>query len=195
VALGLTRLLVGERAFGADRFRYCGNILACGRDPQFPREPALLAWAVALAATVTQTFGLVGVNGIDFVAHAGRPYPLEVNPRYTASMELVERAYGLSIFDIHVRACAGALPAFELFRARAADHEAVGKAIVYARHDTTAGDTRGWLRDDTVRDIPPPGERIVRGHPICTVFARAQDAATCHRVLEARAGAVYGAIV
>jgi len=194
VALGLSRLLVGERAFGAEGFRYCGNILAGARDPQFAREAVLLAWGVALASTVTRMFGLVGVNGIDFVARSGRPYPVEVNPRYTASMELVERAYGLSIFDVHARACAGELPGFELFRARAADREAVGKAVVYARHDTTLGDTRRWLRDDTVRDIPAPGEHIVRGHPICTVFARAEDAAACHRALEARAAAVYGAV-
>jgi uncharacterized protein len=194
VALGLSRLLVGERAFGAGGFRYCGNILAGADDPQFAREGALLAWGVALAATLTRMFGLVGVNGIDFVARSGRPYPVEVNPRYTASMELVERAYGLSIFDVHARACAGELPAFELFKARAADTEAVGKAVVYARHDATLGDTRRWLRDDTVRDIPAPGEHIMRGHPICTVFARARDAAACHRALQARAAAVYGAI-
>jgi uncharacterized protein len=119
---------------------------------------------------------------------------LEVNPRYTASMELVERAYGVSVFDIHARACAGDLPTFELVNARAASREAVGKAIVYARRDTTAGDTRPWLEDDTVRDIPPPGSRILRGHPICTVFARARDAAECHRGLVARAAAVYRTI-
>jgi uncharacterized protein len=194
VALGFSRLLVGEGAFGAEGFRYCGNILSGARDPQFAREAALLAWAVELAATVTRIFGLVGVNGVDFVARSGRPYPVEVNPRYTASMELVERAYGLSVFDIHARACGGDLPAFELFRARAADPEAVGKAVLYARRDTTAGDTRSWLGDDTVRDIPAPGERILRGHPVCTVFARARDAAACHRALLARAVAAYRAI-
>jgi predicted ATP-grasp superfamily ATP-dependent carboligase len=194
VALGLSRLLVGKRAFGATGFRYCGNILAGAGNPQFAREAVLLALGVAMAATLTRTFGLVGVNGVDFVARAGRPYPLEVNPRYTASMELVERAYGLSIFDIHVRACAGELPAFELFRARAADQGAVGKAVVYARHDVTVGDTRRWLSDDTVRDIPAPGERISHGQPICTVFARATDAAACQRALEARAAAVYDTI-
>ena len=194
VALGFSRLLVGERAFGAAAFRYCGNILSDAHDPQFSREAALLACGVELAAAVTQIFGLVGVNGVDFVARSGRPYPVEVNPRYTASMELVERAYGLSVFATHARACGGNLPAFELFRARAAHGGAVGKAVVYARRDTTVGDTRPWLGDDTVRDIPAPGERIPRGHPICTVFARARDAAACHRALVARAAAVYGAI-
>lgn len=194
VALGFSRLLVGERAFGAGGFRYCGNILTGEHDPQFSCETALLARSVELAAAVTQTFGLVGVNGIDFVARAGRPYPVEVNPRYTASMELVERAYSLSVFDVHARACAGELPAFALGSARAADAGAIGKAVVYARHATTMGDTHRWLDDDTVRDIPAPGEHILRGHPICTVFARARDAAACHRALAARAAAVYRAI-
>jgi predicted ATP-grasp superfamily ATP-dependent carboligase len=194
VAFGISRLLVGESAFGAGGFRYCGNILTGAHDPQFSHEAALFARSVELAAAVTQTFGLVGVNGIDFVARSGRPYPVEVNPRYTASMELVERAYGLSVFDIHAGACAGQLPAFDLSRARAANGEAVGKAVVYARRDTTVGDTHRWLEDDTLRDIPAPGEHILRGHPICTVFARARDAAACHRVLVARAAAVYRTI-
>ena len=196
VALGFSRLLVGERAFGADGegFRYCGNILAGAHDSQFSCEPTLLARSVELAAAVTQSFGLVGVNGVDFVARSGRPYPVEVNPRYTASMELVERAYGLSVFEIHARASAGDLPAFELFRARAAVREAVGKAVVYARRDTTVGDTRRWLGDDTVRDIPAPGEHVLRGQPICTVFARARDATACYHALVARAAAVYRAI-
>ena len=194
VALGMSRLLAGEPAFGAGQFRYCGNILTGAQDAQFSREAALLARSLDLAAAVTEIFGLVGVNGIDFVAHSGRPYPVEVNPRYTASMELVERAYGISVFDIHARACAGQLPAFELLRARTMNQAAVGKAVVYARRDTIVGDTRRWLEDDSVRDIPAPGEHILRGHPVCTVFARAPDAAACHRALVARAAAAYRAI-
>jgi uncharacterized protein len=191
VGIGLSRLLVGEQAFGAAGFRYCGNILAGAHGAQFSCEAALLARSIELAAAVTRTFGLVGVNGIDFVARSGHPYAVEVNPRYTASMELVERAYGLSIFDAHARGCAGRLPAFDLLEARAAERGAVGKAVVYARRDTTVGDTHRWLEDDSVRDIPAPGEQILRGHPICTVFARAQNAAACHRALVARAAAVY----
>lgn len=194
VALGISRLLVGEASFGARGFRYCGNILVGVHDQQFSREADVIARSVELADAVTGTFGLVGVNGIDFVARSGRPYPVEVNPRYTASMELIERAYGLSVFESHARACAGDLPAFDLFKARATNREAVGKAVVYARRDTTVGDTRHWLEDDTVRDIPAPGEHIPRGHPVCTVFARAGDAAACHRALVTRAAAVYRAL-
>jgi hypothetical protein len=190
VPLGLSRALAGEPAFGARGFGYCGNILAGAGDGQFAADARLFAAATALATAVTEEFGLVGVNGIDFVARGGVPYALEVNPRYTASMELVERAYGLSMFDIHARACAGALPAFDLAVARAAPG-AIGKAIVYARRSTIVTDTRGWLADGSVRDVPAPEERIRRGRPVCTVFARGRDGEDCHAALGARAAALY----
>jgi len=67
------------------------------------------------AAAVCEEFSLVGVNGIDFVATRGIPYAIEVNPRWCASMELVERAFGLSVFGAHAAACRdGVLAGFRL---------------------------------------------------------------------------------
>ena len=195
VPIGLSRILAGSRALGAGRFRYAGNILAARGDPQFAEDATLFDRASALAAAVTEAAGLVGVNGVDFVARRGVPYATEVNPRYTASMELVERAYGLSMFAVHVGACRGELPQFDLAAARSTPHRgAIGKAIVYARRDLIVGDTRAWLEDDTVRDVPRPGERIARHRPVCTVFARGRNAARCYSALAARARAVYSAI-
>jgi len=193
VPLGLSRGLSGERAFGAGvrGFLYCGSILAAAGDPQFSNDARLLAAATALAAAATEEFRLVGVNGIDFIARSGVAYALEVNPRYTASMELVERAYGVSIFDVHARACAGTLPLFDLATARATVPGAIGKAVIYARRDTTIGDSRSWLADPDIRDVPRPGERIPDGRPVCTIFARGRDGAACLGALEARAAALY----
>src|SRR5204863_524417 len=105
VPLGVSRQLVGEHAFGAAGYRYCGNILAAAGDAQFARDEALVADACALAQAVAEEFGVVGVNGIDFIARDGVPYAIEVNPRWSSSMELVERAYGLSVFGAHAAAC------------------------------------------------------------------------------------------
>src|SRR5213594_1567095 len=179
VPLGVSRLLAGDRAFGAGPFRYCGNILG-GADA------GLAAIAGRIAALVTREFRLVGVNGIDFVTRRGVPYPLEVNPRYTAALELVERAHGLGIFETHARACAGELPG-----APPPPRAALGKAIVYARRDLVIGDTSSWLEDESVRDIPSPGQRIGRGHPVCTIFAHARDPAACHAALVRRARSLY----
>jgi uncharacterized protein len=184
--LGLTRQLVGLRAFGSHGFRYCGSLLASRDTSLFPRQPELLRRATALARAVTARFGLRGLNGIDFIARDGVPFPIEVNPRYSASMELVERGAGVSLFRVHEQACAG-----RLGDAPAAGREVIGKAIVFARHDALVGDPARWGVD--LADIPHPGERIAAGQPICTVFARGRDGDACAAALAAAADRVYRA--
>ena len=77
------------------------------------------AQADAIARVAASAFGLVGVGGVDFVDDGRVMHPIEVNPRWTASMELVERARGLSVFGAHARACtSGALPAADDARPR-----------------------------------------------------------------------------
>jgi uncharacterized protein len=186
MSLGLTRQLVGLAEVGADGFRYCGSLLASAGRPVFPRQPELLARARALADAVTERFGLTGLNGVDFIARDGVPVPIEVNPRYSASMELIERATGLSLFEVHREACEGRLPA-----AVPPPAEVWGKAIVFARRPVTVDDPRAWQVE--LADVPHPGERIDRGRPICTVFGRAGTEVGCRRALIRAARAVYAA--
>jgi predicted ATP-grasp superfamily ATP-dependent carboligase len=193
VPLAISRQLIGEQAFGAEGFQYCGNILwrpASGPDAK--QETALADAAAVLARAVAAEFRLLGLNGVDFVARDDVPYVVEVNPRWCASMELLELARGISVFDAHAAACMGRpLPAFDLARTPP-ERGAFGKAVVYARSDATVGDTRTWLNEpEGVRDVPRPGERIIAGHPVCTVFARERDAASCRRALIERAERVY----
>ncbi len=191
VPLGMSRQLVGDPAFGGTGFRYSGSLLS-GAAPVFEREAEIASAAARLATAVTEAFGLVGLNGIDFIARDGVPWPIEVNPRYTASMELVERAHGVSVFALHARACAGELPGFgSLLSRRLA--AVWGKAIVYATGNVTMREIRRWWRDDRVRDVPHPGERIGRGRPICTVLASARSPAECRQALAAHAAEIYAA--
>jgi predicted ATP-grasp superfamily ATP-dependent carboligase len=188
VALGLSRQLVGLPSFGAHGFRYCGSLLASTRHPVFERQLELLARATALAESVTVAFGLRGLNGLDFIARGGLPIPIEVNPRYSASMELVERAAGRSLFAIHAAACDGRLPEPVDLPIRV--H---GKAIVFARRDVVVSDPSAW-HAPTLADVPHDGERIGRGHPICTLLADDVDSERCLRALVAGAASVYRAV-
>jgi predicted ATP-grasp superfamily ATP-dependent carboligase len=184
LVLALSRQLVGRRELGARGFRYCGSLLG---DGLFPAESGLLECARAMAEAVTGEYGLVGLNGIDFIARAGVPWPIEVNPRYSGSMELLERSAGISLFTLHRDACLGRLPVAPPRPPRGV----WGKAVVFARRDIAAGDTRRWLRDPAVADVPQPGERIRRGRPICTVFAHRSGIDTCLRALGAKAAMIY----
>ena len=179
VVLGITRQLVGDGAFGVSGFRYCGNILANDR--------AMPSNATALVDAVASELSLIGVGSIDVIASEHGLQPVEVNPRWSASIELVERARGISMFAVHAEACAkGELPVFEI--EKGAIH---GKAIVFAREDVVIGDTRAWLEDPTVRDVPHKDEHIVAGRPICTVFAAGSDDAECYAGLVERAARIY----
>jgi hypothetical protein len=180
VVLALTQQLIGESAFGADGYRYCGNLL--------PPVPSPLSTEVArLATAAAEEFGLTGLNGIDFIASGDRVYPIEVNPRWCSSMELVEMADDVDLFRLQVDACVNEmLPA-----SRKRTCQSFGKAIVFARDEVVIGDTRGWLDDPAVRDVPHPGETIARGRPVCTVFARAETAGACRAALERTAERVY----
>jgi predicted ATP-grasp superfamily ATP-dependent carboligase len=187
LVLTLSRQLVGRREFGARGFRYCGSLLGTGL---FDSEGSLLECARAMAEAVSGEYGLVGLNGIDFIARAGVAWPLEVNPRYSASMELLERSAGLSLFALHRDACLGRLPAGPFRPAPGV----CGKAIVFARREVITRDTRRWLRDPAIADVPNPGERILRGRPICTVFAHGTGSDACLRALALKAAAIYRAV-
>ncbi|MBA3554672.1 MAG: ATP-grasp domain-containing protein [Gemmatimonadales bacterium] len=189
--LGLTRQLVGERGFGATGYRYCGSLLGSARAPLFHDEPSLREAARGLAEAVTDAFGLVGLNGIDFIAQGGVPWPIEVNPRPCASMELVERAGSPPLFALHAPACDGRLPAGG---ARFPEPRGVaGKAVVFARRTVTVGRfPRGLL--GSAADVPHPGERFDRGQPICTLYSEGEDGGACLRNLAARAQTLYAAL-
>lgn len=190
LVLGVSRQLIGDGAFGAAGFRYCGSVLPLTDDGA--EFCGVLCQVQMAAQAAAAAFALRGVCGIDFVVRDGAIHVLEINPRCTASMELVEQAYGISIFDVHVRACRGWLPEFDLSRRWAAG-SAFGKAILFARRRVALGDTRPWLRLG-VRDIPRPGASIAARSPICTLFARAREPRACERELHRQARVWEGAI-
>lgn len=195
VVIGVTEQLVGRSEFGTNGFRYCGNILPleAARSPDSGED--ILVQVQQIAALISREFALTGVNGFDFILTDGRVCLTEVNPRYSASMELVERAYGLSIFDLHVKAVTqGALPDFNLIHAVGQPgQESYGKAILYAKADGLAPDTQSWLQHD-IHDVPFPGESLVEGKPICTLLAAGGSRDKCFAHLVDRAKAITGEI-
>ena len=189
--LAVTRQLVGDAAFGASGYRYCGSVVSAAPDLLFSGGAQIADVCHRLCDVMAAEFELVGLNGIDFIARDGVPYPIEVNPRWSSSLELVERLIGQPLFAAHAEACArGALSARDI-DVPPQISAAVGKAIVFARHDVVAGETDAWLGDDSVRDVPHPGERINAGQPICSVFATGNDFQSCYAALVARAERVY----
>jgi predicted ATP-grasp superfamily ATP-dependent carboligase len=169
VLLGITEQLIGLNQFGSRGFRYCGNVLPLPELDKPAGGGKILEQVNNLAAFLTQEYGLIGVNGMDFILKGDRVYFTEVNPRYSASMELIERAYKLPIFHLHVQAILeGRLPVLE-FETLLKNKKFFGKAILFAERNAKAPDTRSWPAEG-IRDIPASGEKLSKGGPICTIL-------------------------
>jgi predicted ATP-grasp superfamily ATP-dependent carboligase len=170
--LGVAQGLAGDPAFRASGHRYCGSL--------FPLAiPAVAVTRLeAAVARLASAFGLRGLNGLDFVLQGDVPVALELNPRFSASMELIERAGFPALFAAHADACEGALPT----RRPPFDGRVHGKAVLWADRDRIAPDTRAWLGRDDVRDVPKPESLLPRGAPVCSVFA---TGATIHETYAA----------
>ncbi|MCX6000401.1 MAG: ATP-grasp domain-containing protein [Chloroflexi bacterium] len=192
VVIGITEQLIGRKELGGSEFVWCGNILPLALSPR--ETDSVLDAVKDIATKLTRSFGLRGVNGFDFVLTRplqgqGISYLIEVNPRYTASMELIERAYGLSVFSLHIRSFEGELPPFAL-REQFPPSHFYGKGVVYARCNVMMPETAEWKKRER-RDIPFAGEQIRARHPICTVLAQGVTREDCWQNLAAAAEATY----
>jgi hypothetical protein len=180
--LGASLMLVGEPRLGGSGFMYCGSL--AGRLEEILPEGARAVLERA-ASLLTGRFALRGLNGIDFVLRDDVPFLIEVNPRYTASMELLEERAAPSYFDLHLEACEGRLPSLPAGTAAGAP-PFLAKGIVYAASRLESIDP-----DDLFalgcRDVSRRGETIGPGEPVCTVVAAGATPDDCRRLLFERA--------
>lgn len=177
--LGVTRQLTGEGWLHASGFHYCGSVgpVSLGATEQ--------AHLQRLGKVLATQCGLRGLFGVDYVLCDGVPWAVEANPRYTASVEVLEYGAGVRALALH-RA------AFERFSGVISGQSpagVVGKAILFARAPVVFPADGPWSA--TLRtpgpieqmpgfaDIPYAGEPIEARRPILTFFARAESESAC----------------
>jgi predicted ATP-grasp superfamily ATP-dependent carboligase len=179
--LGVTRQLVGESWLFAEPFHYCGSV------GPLPLAETVLDELRRLGSVLARGCGLRGLFGVDFILRDDRPWLVEVNPRYTASMEVIEYAQGLSLLDLHRQVFGGSqtVPVPEELPAT----PWVGKAILFARKSFVFPELGPWsavlssaapvTQLPMFADIPPAGQAIAIQHPILTVFTAGPSEAAC----------------
>lgn len=174
--LAVTRQLVGEEWTGAKPFQYSGTIAPWDVCPQV--EDDLHKLGHVLGAE----FGLVGLYGVDFVLAGGRPWIVEVNPRYTAAVEVVEQALKTGLLNWHV--------ANHHLRNFAPNQRGnfAGKAIMFSkRRGKISGNFVSWaLEQVDLADVPPQGTVIEPGQPVLTILAKAESFALILPTLKSR---------
>ncbi|MCU0872094.1 MAG: ATP-grasp domain-containing protein [Pirellulaceae bacterium] len=190
---GATWQLIGTPWTGARRFEYAGSL-----GPLDVTAHERTEWE-AIGDCLVRSFALSGLFGVDAVMTEEGICVVEVNPRYTASVEVIELAYETALLPLHVRACqSGELPP----AGPVSPHRRVGKAIIYAQQtgrvpvgfDALVRRLNADPLRPTVADIPAVGTEFSAGDPLVTVLAHAEtlDAAECS--LRANVAVVQAAV-
>jgi predicted ATP-grasp superfamily ATP-dependent carboligase len=164
ITLALNEQLLGVSELGQEEpFGYCGNVVP------LVTNGSVMNRCKNTAEKITSHFGLVGSNGIDFViSKEGVPYIVEVNPRFQATLECVERVLGINMVEAHMKACLqGILPII-------AKKTAVfcTRLILFASQRLVVPDLSVL---EEVRDIPIPEIIIEKGEPVCSIVREGAD--------------------
>jgi predicted ATP-grasp superfamily ATP-dependent carboligase len=185
--LGITWLIRPDWLHAPSPFHYCGSLLP------HPLAPSNL---LKIGDLLASKFCLRGLFGVDVVYHTDGATStsdfrvLEVNPRYVASIEVLERAHRQPFLGLHGDAVEGRrtewLPS--------AVTTVFGKAVLYARETCVFPDSGLWTDamnredlDPEYADIPYPGELIPRGRPVMTLFGSGPTDLKCLQGLRGNA--------
>ncbi len=188
ILLGITRQIIGESWLGAHGFQYAGSI------GPLPVPDAAEETIKRIGQVLAEQFELAGVFGVDFMLDGEQVWTIEVNPRYTASMEICERVTGIYTVAAHVSAWANSTH-LKLPAARLVHERAHGKAILFAKRDIQVADEFAEmslaealpLHWPTLADVSPAGTMIEAGRPILTLFAEGDHADEVEQRLRRRA--------
>lgn len=166
-----------------------------------------------LARTAAESGGLVGLINLDFIVDPGGDiWLLEINPRWSASCELIDYLHrrdgaSWSVFEQHYRALGGS----EFVAAPTLQNRCpVSKRIVYSSHqgvfqcnrlsgvarlpgDLTTRKNRSRDRVGTeLHDVPVDGVQIEAGQPLMTVLSERLSWQNEKRLVEKIQRAVIG---
>lgn len=185
--VGVCRQLIGESFLNAPEFGWCGSM---GNVPVCERTQRQLQ---RIGQVLHNAFQLAGLFGVDFILDDdGIPWVTEVNPRYTGSVEVLERALRVNLMTAHIDAMQphGVERNLRSVPPRTSQR-VVGKAILFAPTDLVA-DTDDWRLPDPsadcplVVDVPIQGQRLPAGSPICSLLSSATLFSDCLHELRSR---------
>jgi hypothetical protein len=181
ITLTLNEQLLGQREIGQEEpFGYCGNVV-----PSVATRP-VAERCKRMAERIALHFGLVGANGIDLViSKEGKPYVIEVNPRFQGTLECVERVLEMNLVETHMKACIeGVLPTIvkepSIFCVR---------LILFAPQRSVVSDLNTF---EEVRDIPLPGAIIEKGEPLCSIIVEEETRSSALKKAGMTAKRIYG---
>lgn len=160
--ISMNEQLIGVPWLTGFPFAYCGNIT-----PFHSKYNDLM---MEYAKNIALESELIGSNGVDFIVSDKGPYVIEVNPRFQGSLDTVELATGINVFQAHVDAFSGILAKVREPKCFAA------KAVVFGeKHGVVGAELSNRLVEcmgrNEAADVPCAGTIVMQDQPITTLLA------------------------
>lgn len=158
LSVAVNEQLIGIPWLSRLPFAYCGNITPFRNNQADEME--------SLAEKLVLDFNLLGSNGVDFLVTENGPIVLEINPRFQGSLDTVEKAMNINLFEAHVGCFRDELPSKPRANCFAA------RGIIYSDRELFID---GKLMDVILRekgaDIPSQGTKIEPEWPLTSLFS------------------------
>ncbi len=185
--VGIVRHFTDHRGLHTNRFGWCGGMTLT----KFSSSAS--ETLIRMASVMADRCGLIGIFGIDFLWNRETVWPVEINPRYTATGELWDVVRKRSLIADHIATCEGHSP----WEHEASTTTVAAKVVVYApmtlrvlRPFTDAAIKQTAPLEPfqlpSFADIPQADTTIPAGWPVCTVLANAESESATLNLLEQR---------
>lgn len=189
--LGITQQLIGCDELPDRPFAYVGSVgPVLSSDNE--NEESIRLTLQKMADALKKQIKFYGLFCFDFVVSKSTPYLVEINPRYSASIEVLELALQKSFLQLFLN-----------LRVRCnAPERQIGKSILYAWQEfelpsdwdwnqaTHELAEKNWEYDQwsvpVLSDLPAPGTKFSTGDPICTIWAEEENIQSCCEELRKR---------
>ena len=158
LSVAVNEQLIGIPWLSRLPFAYCGNITPFRNKQADEME--------SLAEELALDFKLLGSNGVDFLVTENGPIVLEINPRFQGSLDTVEKAMNINLFEAHAGCFRDKLPSKPKANCFAA------RGIIYSDRELFIDEK---LMDVILRekgaDIPSKGMKIEPDWPLTSLFS------------------------
>ncbi|MFX1238587.1 MAG: ATP-grasp domain-containing protein, partial [Promethearchaeota archaeon] len=171
IIISINRQVIGEKFLNSpNEFMYCGNIVPANL---YKNEEILIE---AMVKALCKKYGLLGINGFDFVIRDHHPYLMEINPRIPGSLQASEYALNLNILDLHLKCFEtdGWMKVKEKLSNKEFSYFAT-KFIFFSPASIERDIIEKINKLEHIHDKTDPDSRITKGTPICSVLYKGKS--------------------
>ena len=167
----------------------------CGLDGPVELNDSIDQEALRISKLIMQKFKLRGFNGIDFLVSDKSVHFLDLNPRITASFEILQESHSFCFFDRHIHLTSDISGNTHIPESFPAMQKKIisGFRIIYAKSDFYMNENcqESLFNNKFLINIPNRKYFFKKYEPVCSVFLRGNSILGLQKALDEKVQFVY----